>query len=86
MEGSLQSLYTGYIRNEDGLKHGPAIIITLDYRYEGEMKNDMKEGRGCLYHSDGDVFMGEWKNGNINGYGIITHFNGASYEGDWLDN
>lgn len=31
-------------------------------RYEGEWKNDRKEGKGCYHFSNGDHYDGEWRN------------------------
>ena len=33
-------------------------------RYEGEWKNDEREGKGIYYLNNGDRYEGEWKNGN----------------------
>ena len=32
-------------------------------RYEGEWKNDNKEGKGIYYYSNGDRMMGDFFNG-----------------------
>ena len=40
-------------------------IIKKEYddgRYEGEMKNDKKDGKGIFYLNDGDRYEGEYKN------------------------
>lgn len=38
-------------------------------------------GKGILYHSDGDIYEGGWLNDKANGQGIYTHSNGAKYVG-----
>ena len=39
-------------------------------RYEGEWKNDEKEGKGIKYYNNGDRYEGEQKSGNKEGKGI----------------
>lgn len=53
--------------------------------YEGEFEEDVREGRGSLYHSNGNVkYTGEWKNDKPNGIGVLFHENGNKfYEGKW---
>ena len=31
-------------------------------RYEGDYKNDKREGKGIMYWNDGDKYEGDWKN------------------------
>jgi len=40
-------------------------------RYEGEFKNDKKEGFGLYEYGDGNKYEGEWKNGKQSGEGKI---------------
>ena len=51
--------------------------------YEGEFKNDLKEGYGIFYNSNGDRYEGEWKNDLREGYGIYYYSDGDRYEGEW---
>ena len=44
-------------------------------KYEGEWKNDKREGYG-IYYSDRDKYEGEWKNDLKDGYGIYYYSNG----------
>ena len=55
-------------------------------RYEGEFKNDLREGYGIFYTSDGDRYEGEFKNELIEGYGIWYFSNGDRYEGEFKNN
>ena len=54
--------------------------------YEGEWKDDKKNGQGIYRFSDGRVYEGEWKDDNRNGLGTMTWPNGVVYEGEWKDN
>ena len=63
-------------------------IIKKEYnfgRYEGEMKNDKREGKGITYYKDGDKYDGEWKNNKKEGRGILYFSGGNRYEGEWKD-
>ena len=56
------------------MKHGRGILKNEDDNYEGEFKNDLKEGKGKITYKnkwDG-IFEGEWKKGiNYGGIRII---------------
>jgi hypothetical protein len=59
------------------------------YRYEGEYKNDLREGRGTLYEDGNRLrrfrylfytrYEGEWKNHEENGRGILYLANGDRF-------
>ena len=51
--------------------------------YDGELKDDKRNGRGKITYEDGDVYDGEWKDDSKNGRGKMTLANGSVYEGDW---
>ena len=53
--------------------------------YEGELRNDVPEGKGKMTYANGDIFDGEWKNGKANGIGKYTHANGDVFEGKYKD-
>ena len=45
--------------------------MVFDYGiYEGETKNDLKEGKGILFYNNGNRYEGEFKNDLIEGKGI----------------
>ena len=39
-------------------------------RYEGNYRNDKREGIGTYFHANGSKHTGYYKNGKYNGYGI----------------
>ena len=45
-------------------------------RYEGEWKNDLKDGKGIHYFPNGERYEGEFKNGNAEGKGIYYYKDG----------
>ena len=62
---------------------GRGIFTWLDgRRYEGEYKNDKKEGYGVFMFRDGRVYEGEWKNGKQHGRGLFRKKN-VTREGVW---
>ena len=60
-------------------------IITKEYEnglYQGEMKNDKREGRGMMYYNSGDKYEGEYKDDKKNGKGIYIS-DGYKYKGEF---
>lgn len=54
-------------------------------RYEGELENGYRHGRGIMHYSSGAVYDGEWENGKKHGHGKYTWSGGTVYEGEWKD-
>ncbi|MBF0625226.1 MAG: SUMF1/EgtB/PvdO family nonheme iron enzyme [Magnetococcales bacterium] len=54
-------------------------------RYEGEMVNGKRHGRGTYIWPDGARYEGEFRNDQRTGYGVFTWPTGARYEGEFLD-
>lgn len=62
-------------------------------KYEGEWKNDEKDGKGTVAHhtigtltySNGDQYKGNFSANKKNGQGTLTLANGERYEGEWND-
>ena len=60
------------------------IIKQYDFGYyEGQIKNNKREGKGIFYWNVGDRYKGQWKNDLKEGKGIYYYNNGDRYEGDW---
>ncbi|CAF4150246.1 unnamed protein product [Adineta steineri] len=65
------------------------IYIHIDQwgnRYEGEMKDGKKHGKGQMEYANGDKYTGIYVENNITGQGVYIHANGSRYEGQWKDN
>ena len=49
------------------------MIGVLQYptgeKYDGELIDNMKNGRGIMYFPNGDIYDGEWVNDKMNGKG-----------------
>ena len=56
--------------------------------YIGEMKNNLRNGKGKMRYSNDDkynryLYEGEWKDDLFDGYGIMYWKNSDFYQGDW---
>ena len=54
-------------------------------RYEGDFKNDKREGKGVQYYKNGDRYEGDFKNNKREGKGIFYCFNGDREMGDYFN-
>ena len=64
--------------------HGKGKIYYPDKsKYEGDFKNDMKDGHGTLEYPDGRKYVGEFKNDLMHGKGVMTTKNKRPIEGIW---
>ena len=83
------SIYIGNFINTNNniyLKEGLGIIKYINGdRFEGEFKNDLKEGKGKLYLKD-KIIIGFWLNDKMTNNGIINYNNGDYYEGNIIKN
>ena len=52
-------------------------------RYEGDILNNLIEGKGIFYYNNGDKYEGDWKNNIREGKGILFYNNGNRYEGEF---
>ena len=50
-------------------------------KYDGEIKNGLKNGYGKYYWEDGNKYEGEWKDNVLHGIGTYYWKSGAKYEG-----
>ena len=85
--------YKGYILNDKREKHG-IMMFDNGAKYEGQWKNDKKNGKGVFTSSHyfncennvGMKYEGEFKDDKFDGYGITMYTNGDKYEGEWKNN
>jgi len=61
----------------------PVITPTTEARYEGEFKDNKKEGVGRIWWSNGDRYLGDWKHDTKDGFGVMMWENGDRYDGNW---
>ena len=55
-------------------------------KYNGEMKDGKRHGKGEMKFANGGIYNGDWKDGKIDGKGEMKFHSGAIYNGDWKDN
>jgi hypothetical protein len=55
-------------------------------RYEGEMKDGKKHGKGKMDYASGGSYTGIWVDDSRTGQGVYTWSSGNRYEGQWKDN
>ena len=80
--------YKGYILNDKREKNG-VMIFDNGAKYEGQWRNDKKNGKGIFTSSHyyncenyvGMKYEGEFKDDKFDGYGITMYTNGDKYEG-----
>ncbi len=69
-----------------GLKEGRGKEETSEHIYEGEFKNDKKNGNGKLYYKNlKDTYTGAFIDNNITGNGNYEWSNGEKYTGNFLN-
>lgn len=49
-------------------------------KYQGQFKNEKRQGFGIYTWKNGNVYEGEWVDGGKNGLGISTSFKLGYYE------
>ncbi|EAR99464.1 protein kinase (macronuclear) [Tetrahymena thermophila SB210] len=55
-------------------------------RYEGEVRNGVRDGKGKYYYNNGGYYEGSWKDGKMNGQGTLYFPDGSTaYDGSWRD-
>ena len=55
-------------------------------KYEGDLINGKKQGKGTYTWPNGNKYIGEWKDNIINGKGEFIFNTGAKYNGNWKNN
>jgi len=63
--------------------YGTTASTPNEAKYEGEFKENKKNGVGRIWWSNGDRYLGEWKNDSKDGFGFMMWENGDKYEGTW---
>ena len=70
---------------ENGLKKNGKFLWNDGSYYEGDIKNNLFDGKGKFHWKEGREYIGEWKNGKMNGKGVMNYLDGAKYEGDFFN-
>jgi len=64
-------------------ENGYGVYIRSGSKYEGELKDGMKDGNGTFTWADGTKYIGEFKDNKQNGQGTYTTADGTVYKGIW---
>jgi len=78
------SFYIGEIKNY--MRHGKGKFQSELENYDGDWKEDQKDGEGTLIFSDGTKYTGTFKHNKFNGKGIMEWKDGFFYDGYFLNN
>ena len=86
-------IYEGIMLNDKREIKG-TMIYTNGAKYEGQWKNDKKNGKGIFTSSHyfnckykvGMKYEGEFKDDKFDGYGVTSYTNGDKFEGEWKNN
>lgn len=54
-----------------------------NYEYEGQWKNNLREGQGRCFYYNGDLYVGMWKQGKRHRGGTQFYRKLERYEGEW---
>jgi hypothetical protein len=68
----------------------PAVVVGNVYttdvlRYEGDIVNNMPNGKGVITFIWGDTYAGDVVNALPNGGGVMRYVDGSIYRGQWKD-
>lgn len=54
-------------------------------RYEGELRDGAKHGKGTYKYVNGNEYKGEWKADRKNGHGVYDYYSTQEkYDGQWV--
>ena len=77
-------IYEGEIQN--GIKFGKGKLITNNFIYEGNFKENKMFGFGKFLNYNGNIYEGYFKENKFNGKGMIIFTNGDFFYGNFIDN
>lgn len=83
---SKEYTYKGETKLNFAGKYGIYENYGKGLNYEGEWKNNRKNGIGIEIAKDGSLYKGEFKNGYKHGIGTYFWPDGSQYEGEWKNN
>ncbi len=62
---------------------GTYVYEGAEAKYIGDFKNNLADGKGVCYYSNGERYEGEWSNGSFNGTGTLFLQDGTKVHGTW---
>lgn len=64
---------------------GTYIYKGAEAKYVGSFKNNLAEGEGVCFYSNGERYEGQWSNGSFNGTGTLFLQDGSKVHGLWKE-
>ena len=61
----------------------PPFLSLDQFKYDGEMSNNLRNGYGKLYNGTQLLYEGNWENNLMSGFGKYTFYNGDEFIGDF---
>jgi hypothetical protein len=55
-------------------------------KFQGEFSKGLKNGRGIIYLTNGEIFIGNFKDGKVEGEGMFIKVNAEKIKGLWRGN
>lgn len=83
IENGLVTEHTDGVRVAGHLQGPGSLVSSNGDRFEGEWKDDRKNGHGTYTTADGARYVGEWKDDRFDGQGTLTDARGNKYVGAW---
>ncbi|GMH57412.1 hypothetical protein TrRE_jg2221, partial [Triparma retinervis] len=68
-----------------GEEGSEAVTSTSFYKYDGEWRNGVKDGKGSFTLHDHSVYTGDFLDGEMTGTGRREYKDGSWYDGNWRD-
>ena len=76
--------YIGQMKNY--MRDGKGKYTSDEETYEGDWKEDKKDGNGIIIYKNGCKYEGQFKNNKIEGIGKMSWIDGAYYSGEFKNN
>ena len=76
-------IYKGILKDSKKECINGKMIYNNGDKFEGEFKNEIKEGKGKMIYKNGDIYEGEFKNDKREGNGKMNYKNRDIYEGEY---
>lgn len=83
--GQPAGTFVGELKRGLANGHGESTSPDGGDRYEGDFRENKREGRGILFKADGSRYEGEFKNDQPEGHGVSYLPGGATIEAEFKD-
>lgn len=75
--------YKGYLNSKLEPHFYGKLVFNDGSFYEGEFMNGLKEGRGRIIKSNGNIYFCSFKKNMMEGFGVFIGYQGTMYIGEW---